>query len=189
MKCGSDGKEPACNVGDPGSIPGSGRSPGEGNGNPLQCSCLENAMDGGAWRAIGHGVAKSRARLSDFTFSCRKKWGSPLDSWFWLSSVWDWPATPTWCVAYPGNLLGPSPSHRDSTDESNSAWWKQKPREAAGAMNRLWRMGMCSHTATLPSDLHFCTAAETQKTVIYKYFPERKHWNKLKLISGCHFLQ
>ena len=46
---GSDGKASACNAGDPGSIPGSGRSPGEGNGNPLQHSCLENLMDGGAW--------------------------------------------------------------------------------------------------------------------------------------------
>ena len=45
----SDGKASACNVGDRGSIPGSGRSPGEGNGNPLQYSCLENSMDGGAW--------------------------------------------------------------------------------------------------------------------------------------------
>ena len=45
--CGSDGKASACNVGDLGSIPGSGRSPGEGNGNPLQYSCLENPMDGG----------------------------------------------------------------------------------------------------------------------------------------------
>ena len=46
---GSDGKVSAYNVGDPGSIPGSGRSSGEGNGNPLQYSCLENPMDGGAW--------------------------------------------------------------------------------------------------------------------------------------------
>ena len=46
---GSDGKVSAYNVGDPGSIPGSGRSPGEGNSNPLQYSCLENPMDGGAW--------------------------------------------------------------------------------------------------------------------------------------------
>ena len=46
---GSDGKASACNAGDSGSIPGSGRSPGEGNGNPLQHSCLENPMDGGAW--------------------------------------------------------------------------------------------------------------------------------------------
>ena len=57
-KCGSDGKESACNAGDLGSIPGSGRSPGEGNGNPLQYSCLENPMDGGAWWAIVHGLQR-----------------------------------------------------------------------------------------------------------------------------------
>ena len=62
-------KAPACNAGDPGSIPGSGRSPGEGNGNTLQYSWLENPMDGGAWWATAHGVAKSRTRLSDFTFT------------------------------------------------------------------------------------------------------------------------
>ena len=56
---GADGKESACNVGDPGSIPGSGRSPGGGNGNPLQCSCLENPMDRGAWRVTFHGIAES----------------------------------------------------------------------------------------------------------------------------------
>ena len=57
---GSDGKVSACNVVDLGSIPGSGRSPGEGNGNPLQYSCLENSMDGGAWWATVHGVTKSQ---------------------------------------------------------------------------------------------------------------------------------
>ena len=56
---GSDGKEYACNAGDPGSIPRWRRSPGEGNGNPLQYSCLENFMDRGAWQATVHGVAKS----------------------------------------------------------------------------------------------------------------------------------
>ena len=55
----SDGKVSACNVGDPGLIPGSGRSPGEGNGNPLQYSCLENSMVRGAWWATVHGVAQS----------------------------------------------------------------------------------------------------------------------------------
>jgi len=55
----SDGKQSACNVGDPGSIPGSGRSSGEGNDNSLKYSCLENPLDGGAWRATVHGVAKS----------------------------------------------------------------------------------------------------------------------------------
>ena len=55
-----DGKASAYNAGDPGSIPGSGRSPGEGNGNPPQYSCLENPMDQGAWWAQVHGVAKSQ---------------------------------------------------------------------------------------------------------------------------------
>ena len=59
----------ASNVGDLGSIPGSGRSPGEGNDNPLQYSCLENPTDGGAWWATVHGVTKSRTRLSDLTFT------------------------------------------------------------------------------------------------------------------------
>ena len=61
----SGGKASACNAGDPGLIPGSGRSPGEGNGNPLQYSCLENPIDRGAWRAIVHGVAKSWTLLSN----------------------------------------------------------------------------------------------------------------------------
>ena len=52
---GSDGKESACNAGDPGSIPGLGRPLGEENGNPLQYSCLENSMDRGAWQATVHG--------------------------------------------------------------------------------------------------------------------------------------
>ena len=59
------GKESACNAGDPGSIPKLGRPPGEGNGYPLQYSCLENAMDRGAWWVTVHGVAKSQTRLSD----------------------------------------------------------------------------------------------------------------------------
>ena len=66
----SDGKASAYNVGDPGSIPGLGRSPGEANGNPLQYSCLENPMGRGACQATVHGVAKSQAWLSDFIHSC-----------------------------------------------------------------------------------------------------------------------
>ena len=56
---GSDDRESACNAGDPGSTPALGRSPGEGNGYPLQYSCLENPMDRGAWRATVPGVMKS----------------------------------------------------------------------------------------------------------------------------------
>ena len=63
--CSSDGKESVWNAGHPGSILGSGMSPAEGRGNPLQCSCLENPMDRGAWGAMVHGVAKRQTRLSD----------------------------------------------------------------------------------------------------------------------------
>ena len=62
---GSDGKESTCNAGDLDSIPGLGRSPGEGNGYLLQYPCLENLMDRGTWWAAVHGVEKSRARLSN----------------------------------------------------------------------------------------------------------------------------
>ena len=70
MACGglplsSVGKEYACSAEDPGSIPGLGRSFGEGNGNPLQYPCLENLMDRGAWWTAVHGVAKSQAQLSN----------------------------------------------------------------------------------------------------------------------------
>ena len=64
----SDGKASAYNAGDVGLIPGPGRSPGEGNGNPLQYSCLENPMDREAWEATVHGVAKTRTWLNNFTF-------------------------------------------------------------------------------------------------------------------------
>ena len=62
---GSVDKESTCNEGDPGSIPGSGRSPGEGNNIPLQYSYLENSVDRGAWWATVHGVAKNQTQLSD----------------------------------------------------------------------------------------------------------------------------
>ena len=62
---GSEGKGSTYNAGDLGSIPGLGRSPGEGNGNPLQYSCLEISMDRAAWWATVHGVTKSQTRLSD----------------------------------------------------------------------------------------------------------------------------
>ena len=63
---GSDGKEYACDVGDPGLIPGLGRSPGEGNGNPLQYSCLKNSMDRRTWQSVySLRIAKSGTGLSD----------------------------------------------------------------------------------------------------------------------------
>ena len=86
-------KESACNAGDLDSVLGSGRSPGEGNGNPLQYYCLENPMDRGAWKATVYGVAKSWTRLSDFTFMhWRRKWQPtpvflPGESQGWWSLV------------------------------------------------------------------------------------------------------
>ena len=62
---GSDDKQSPCNAGDPGSIPGSGRSPGEGDGYLFQDFYLENSMDRGAWQATVHGVSKMQTRLSD----------------------------------------------------------------------------------------------------------------------------
>ena len=64
---GSEGKESACNSANLDSVPGLGRSPGEGNGNPFQYSCLGNPKDRGAWQATFHGVARSQTQLSDLT--------------------------------------------------------------------------------------------------------------------------
>ena len=77
-------KVSACSAGDPGSLPGSGRCPGEENGNPLQYSCLENSMDGGAWWATVRGVTKSQTGLIDFTyrFTAERTYG--------CTSVWVW---------------------------------------------------------------------------------------------------
>ena len=65
LPCSSNGKELACNTGNLGSNPGSGRSSGEGNGNPLQYSCLENIIERAAWQATVCGVAKSRTQLNE----------------------------------------------------------------------------------------------------------------------------
>ena len=65
---GLDSKESASHAGERGSVPGLGRYTGEGNGSPLECSCLENSMDRGAWQAAGHGVTKSQTGLRDFHF-------------------------------------------------------------------------------------------------------------------------
>ena len=76
---GSDGKESACNSRDLGLIPGLGRSPGEGNGYPLECSCLENSMDRGAWQVTVYGITKSPTRLSNCHFLTKQY--LPLKYW------------------------------------------------------------------------------------------------------------
>ena len=74
----SDGKLSACNAGDPGLIPGFGRSPGEGTGNPLQYSSLENPMDRGAWQARVNGITRSQTHLSSTLKKGRDILGGPL---------------------------------------------------------------------------------------------------------------
>ena len=82
---GSNGKVSACNAGDPGSIPGSERSPGEGNGNPLQYSCLEDPMDGGAWQATVHGILQ--ARIVEWVAIPPFRGSSQPRNWTWVSCI------------------------------------------------------------------------------------------------------
>ena len=89
VDCSSVGKESACHAGDPCSIPGSGRSPGEENGNPLQYSCLENPMDRGAWRPTVHGVARVGRDLVTETETTTKRSGGIKDN-SWVSHLLNW---------------------------------------------------------------------------------------------------
>ena len=77
-------KESTCNAGDPGSIPGSGRSPGEGNGNPLEYSCLENSMDRGAWWACRVTIEQESDMTEGYFFlsvlSTSSGWGRPREA-------------------------------------------------------------------------------------------------------------
>ena len=81
---GSVSKDSACNAGDLGSIPGSGRSSGEGHGNPLQYSCLENPMDGGAWQATVHGITRVEHNLT--TKPNQTKYNN---TWHWPGLFWE----------------------------------------------------------------------------------------------------
>ena len=108
-RCGSNGEASADNAGDLGSIPASGRSPGAGDGNPLQYSCLENPMNRGAWEATVHGVAKSWTQLSDFTFinSFATPWPiarqAPLSMGVSRQEHWSgWPCPPPQVLPDPG---------------------------------------------------------------------------------------
>ena len=96
---GSDSKASACNAGDPGLIPGSGRSPGEGNGNPLQHSCLENPMDGGAWSGKG--------KMRSFMLGLDQIW---LVSW-WEEGIKTHREKPMW-------TWGQGLSYKSTTKES-----------------------------------------------------------------------
>ena len=87
FSCSSVGKESACNAGNLGSIPGLGRAPREGNGNPLQYSCLKNPMDRGAWQATVHGVTKSLTQLKQLSRHTCKIQKLANKTMFYFSSV------------------------------------------------------------------------------------------------------
>ena len=86
--CSSVSKESACNAGDPGLIPGWGRSPGEGNGNPLQYSCLENPKDRGAWQATVHGILQ--ARILEWVALPFSRGSSQPKDWTQVSCIAGW---------------------------------------------------------------------------------------------------
>ena len=97
LPCSSDGNESACSAGDPGLIPGLRRFPGEGNGNPLQYSCLENSMDRGTWRATVHRVAKSWTWLSHKGASSQGCGFSSGHVWMWELDYKESWASKNWC--------------------------------------------------------------------------------------------
>ena len=115
----SDSKESACNAGDPCSIPGSGRSPGGGHGNPLQYPCLENPMDTGAWGATVHGVTKSQTRLKGLSMHAGTTFLKFCDG--------VWGGRPKTLPATEHRLLhlcplGPCPSSSSFICQSNDPW-------------------------------------------------------------------
>ena len=127
---GSEVKASAWNVGDLGSIPGSGRSPGEGNGNPLQYSWLENLMDRGAWWATVYGVTKSRTWLSDFTFKLWSRASLVAQRLKRLPGMWE-----TWVRS----LGWEDPLEKEMATHSSTLAWRTPRREEAG---RLQSMGL-----------------------------------------------
>ena len=147
---GSDGRESACSVGDPGSVPGSGRAPGGGNGNPLQYSCLESSTDRGAWWAAAHGVAEHRTRATNTatatSFSRTQEFGST-----WAYGVWQ----KEWTAIQPAGLSRPPSLHdclgfleqlrlgpREAACEPYSCdTWT--PPESTGGENRHWGRTLC----------------------------------------------
>ena len=103
---GSGGKAPACNARDPGLIPGSWRSPGEGNGNPLQYFCLENSMDRGAWQATAHRVGKVRHDWATNTFHRHFHLVSVIGGLPRYSNAWKPVQEACWCpVSFPSLTL------------------------------------------------------------------------------------
>ena len=131
----SDGKESACNAGKPGSIPRLGRSSGEGNGNPLQYSCLEIPMKRGAWWATVYGIAKSRTHLGDFFLkTCLSRNSTKPLPRFHPRSVLAPPTCLTSSLAPPLSRLRPRSVLAPLTCPS----WSASPPKLSSAHHRSW---------------------------------------------------
>ena len=115
---GSDGKEPACNVEDLGLIPGLGRSPGGGHGNPLQYSCLESPMDRGTWRATVFEVTKSQTRLSNEAHTYLNVDDKKSETWPWKGDIW---------AGDRGEMVSPGVDMTSQPRESSSSSWQGRP--------------------------------------------------------------
>ena len=114
-------KTSACNVGDWGEIHGSGRSPGEGNGNSLQYSCLENLMDRGAWRTTVHGVAKSQIQLSNWEHTAL------TDETVYLSLELKPSQNPVWDLTPHGWDSSPAKTLFETCTHVAGTWAQPKP--------------------------------------------------------------
>ena len=184
----SVGKESACNTGDPGSIPGLGRSPGEGHGNPLQYPCLENPKDRGAWQATVHGVARLGHDLAT------KPPPTPLR----CSNSLEWFTELRKGSTYSYNLITKDPgweqpcedTHRvgrwtstplimGSDTSSSRAWTSTHIRAASGVQSFYWgftALGIYSTPSPLP-----CHPERWEAGLLSLLaHPESSHWHRLR---------
>ena len=132
---GSDGKESTCDVGDLGSLPGLGRSPGGGHGNPLQYPCLENPMDGEAWWAAVYGVAQSQTQLKRLSSSSSSR--APLRELPWWFSSQESTCHAKDVCLIPGSGRSPGGGCGNPLQYSclenpmdGGAWWATVPKVA-----------------------------------------------------------
>ena len=140
----SVGKESVCNAGDLGSITGSGRPPGKGNGNPLQCSCLENPMDRGVWWATVHGVQFSHSVMSD---SFLTPWTTAHQASLSITNSWSPPK--------PMSVESVKPSNISSSVVPFSSCLQSFPTSGSFQMSQLFAsggqsIGVSASTSVLP---------------------------------------
>ena len=143
---GSDGKESTCRIGDLNSIPGLGRSPGEGNGNPLQYSCMENPMDRGAWQAIVHGVTKSWIWLNDKHTHTHTH--TKLNMSLWVKAPVMWKLSET---TYVGKCICPWMVHANRQNPVEEGVWLPSHSPVLRSVTPLRNLKCTQHFKICPS--------------------------------------